>query len=54
MGFTPYGAEAVLPSDLEDPPSNFSFMVPIESLLVASGADDGHLAGLFEQVDCVC
>ena len=28
-------------------------MVPTESLLVASGTDDGHLVGLFEQVDCV-
>ena len=25
----------------------------MENLLVASGADDGHLAGLLEQVDCV-
>ena len=30
-------------SDLEDSPSNFSFVVPTESLLVASGADDGRL-----------
>ena len=28
-------------------------MVPTESLLVASGADDGHLVGFLEQVDCV-
>ena len=28
-------------------------MVPAESLLVMSRADDGHLAGLLEQVDCV-
>ena len=28
-------------------------MVPAESLLVASRADDGRLAGLLEQVDCV-
>ena len=28
-------------------------MVPEESLLVASGADDGRLMGLLEQVDCV-
>ena len=26
-------------------------MVPVESLLVASGVDDGHLASLLEQVD---
>ena len=25
----------------------------MDGLLVASGADDGHLAGLLEQVDCV-
>ena len=52
MGYTPfllaYGAKALLPSDLEDPPSNFSFMVPAESLLVVSGADDGHLMSLLE------
>ena len=35
-------------SDLEDPPSDFSFMVPAESLLVASGVDDGHLTSLLE------
>jgi len=40
-------------SDLEDPPSNFPFMVPAESLLVASEADDGHLASLLEQVNHV-
>ena len=28
-------------------------MVPAESLLVASGVDDGRLMGLLEQVDCV-
>ena len=28
-------------------------MVHVESLLVASRADDGHLVGLLEQVDCV-
>ena len=28
-------------------------MVPAESLLVASRADDSHLAGLLEQVDYV-
>ena len=40
-------------SDLEDPSSDFPLMVPAESLLVASGADDGRLAGLLKQVDCV-
>ena len=40
-------------SDLEDPASDFSFMVPAESLLVASGADDYRLTSLLEQVDCV-
>ena len=40
-------------TDLEDPPSDFSFMVPAESLLVASGADDGRLTSLLEQVDHV-
>ena len=34
--------------DLEDPPPDFSFMVPMESLLVASGADDDHLMSLLE------
>ena len=37
----------------EYPPSDLPFVVPVEGLLVASGADDGHLAGLFEQVDYV-
>ena len=40
-------------TNFEDPPPNLPFMVPAESLLVASGADDGRLAGLLEQVDCV-
>ena len=35
-------------SDLEDPSSNFPLVVPAERLLVASGADDGRLAGLLE------
>ena len=35
-------------TNLEDPPPNFSFMFPMESLLVASGADDGHLTSLLE------
>ena len=35
-------------TDLKDPPSNFSFMVPVESLLVVSGVDDGRLMSLFE------
>ena len=40
-------------TDLEDPPPDFSFMVPVESLLVASGTDDGRLMSLLEQVDHV-
>ena len=40
-------------TDLEDPSSDFPLMVPAESLLVASGADDGRLVGLLEQVDRV-
>jgi len=40
-------------SDLEDPSSDFPLMVPMESLLVASEADDGRLTGLLEQVDRV-
>ena len=38
-------------TDLEDPPPDFSFMVPMESLLVTSGVDDGRLTSLLEQVD---
>ena len=34
-------------------PPDLPFMVPAESLLVVSGADDGHLTGLLEQVDCI-
>ena len=34
--------------DLEDSSSDFPLMVPAESLLVASGADDGRLVGLLE------
>ena len=40
-------------TDFEDPPPDLPFMVPTESLLVASGADDGHLMGLLEQVNYV-
>ena len=40
-------------SDLDDPPSDFSFMVSAKSLLVASGADDGYLVSLLEQVNRV-
>ena len=40
-------------TDFENPSSNLPFVVPVEGLLIASGADDGCLAGLFEQVDCV-
>ena len=39
--------------DLEDRLPNFSFMVPMESLLAASGADDGRLASLLKQVNRV-
>ena len=39
--------------DFEDPPPDLPFVVPAESLLVSSRADDGRLVGLFEQVDCV-
>ena len=35
-------------TDLKDPPPDFSLMVPEESLLVASGANDGHLTSLLE------
>ena len=35
-------------TDLKDPPPDFSFMVPAESLLVTSRADDGRLTSLFE------
>ena len=38
-------------TDLEDPTPDFSFMVPMKSLLVTSGADDGRLLSLLEQVD---
>ena len=40
-------------TDFEDPPPDLSFVVPTESLLVASGVDDGRLAGLLEQVNCI-
>ena len=40
-------------SDLEDPSSYFPLVVPADSLLVASRADDGRLMGLLKQVDCV-
>ena len=40
-------------TNLEDPPPDFSFMVPAESLLVTSGADDDRLTSLLEQVDHV-
>ena len=38
-------------SDLEDPSSDFPLIVPVEGLLVASGADDDRLTSLLEQVD---
>ena len=40
-------------ADFEYPSSDLPFMVPVEGLLIASGADDGYLEGLFEQVNCV-
>ena len=40
-------------TDFEDPPPDLPFMVPAESLLVASRANDGRLVGLLEQVDYV-
>ena len=40
-------------SNLEDASSDFPLMVPAESLLVPSGVDDGHLAGLLKQVNHV-
>ena len=40
-------------ADFEYPPPDLPFVVPVESLVVASGADDGHLAGLLEQVNYV-
>ena len=40
-------------TNFEDPPSNLPFVVPTESLLVASGADDSRLMTLLEQVNHV-
>ena len=40
-------------TDLKDPPPDFSFMVPTESLLVTSEADGCRLTSLLEQVDRV-
>ena len=40
-------------TDLEDPPPDFSFMVPTESFLVTRGTDDGRLTSLLEQVNYV-
>ena len=40
-------------TDLEGSPPVFSFMVPMESLLVSSRADGSHLMSLLEQVDHV-
>ena len=40
-------------TDFEYPPPYLPFVVPTESLLVASGAYDGCLMGLLEQVNCV-
>ena len=41
-------------ADFECSPSDLPFVVPTEGLLVASGADDGRLVGLFEQVNASC
>ena len=38
-------------TDFEDSPPDLSFMLPMESLLVVSEADDGRLMSLLEQVD---
>ena len=35
-------------TDFEDSPPDLPFVVPTESLLVASGVDDGHFVGLLE------
>ena len=40
-------------ADFEDSPPDLSFVVPAESLLIASRADDDRLVGFLEQVDCV-
>ena len=40
-------------TDFKYPSSYLPFVVPMEGLLIASGADDGCLAGHFEQVNCV-
>ena len=40
-------------TDFEDPPPDLPFVVPMKSLLVASGVDDGCLTSLLEQVDRV-
>ena len=39
--------------DFKYPSSDLPFVVPAEGLLIVSGADDGCLTGLFEQVDGV-
>ena len=53
FSFVDWGPSEHEITDFEGPPPDLAFMVPAESLLVASGADDGHLTGLLEQVDCV-
>ena len=35
-------------ADFKYPPFDLPFVVPVEGLLVASGADDGRLAGFLE------
>jgi len=40
-------------TDFKDSPPDLSFVVLVESLLIASGVDDGRLVSFLEQVDCV-
>ena len=40
-------------ADCENPSSDLPFVVPAEGLLIVSGADDGRLVDLLEQVDCI-
>ena len=40
-------------ADFEDSPPDLSFVVHTESLLIASGVDNGCLTGLLEQVNCI-
>ena len=47
------GSSGVRDRRLQGFSPDLPFVVHAESLLVASGADDDCLVGLFEQVDCV-